>query len=115
MVFVPCFVNIPKNKSCLIQGGGLDFRSRCLNKNLLRTLINGRTSIDVNFYHKWQVVVQHNKLSYLAESEKMKSYWKAKLERGDQFTMKCFLLGTLITVFIPISESLFILPNALAE
>ena len=63
---------------------GLRVRSRHLNKNMHIIWIDGKTSIDVNFYHKGQnksqVVVQHNKLSSLNESEKMKLYWKSKLE-----------------------------------
>jgi hypothetical protein len=62
-----------------------NFRSRNLNRNLHLNWIDANTSIDVNFYHKGQdkrqVVVQHDKLSSLAESEKLKYYWKAKLER----------------------------------
>jgi len=63
---------------------GLRVRSRHLNKNMHITWIDGKTNIDVNFYHKGQnksqVVVQHNKLSSLNESEKMKLYWKSMLE-----------------------------------
>lgn len=73
-----------KGGKWLIQGG-LNFRSRNLNRNLHLNWIDANTSVDVNFYHKGQdksqVVVQHNKLSSLAESEKLKYYWKAKLER----------------------------------
>jgi len=59
---------------------GFTVRSRHLNKNMHIIWIDGKTSIDVNFYHKGQnksqAVVQHNKLSSLNESEKMKLYWK---------------------------------------
>lgn len=58
--------------------------SRHLNKNIHMTWIDGKTIVDVNFYdkgqNKSQVVVQHNKLSSLGESEKMKMYWKGRLE-----------------------------------
>jgi hypothetical protein len=64
---------------------GLDIRTRSLNKNMHINWLDGKTSIDVNFYHKGQdksqVVVQHNRLSSLNESEKMKLYWKSKLEQ----------------------------------
>jgi hypothetical protein len=59
-------------------------RSRHLNKNIHITWIDGKTNVDVNFYdkgkNKSQVVVQHNKLSSFDESEKVKLYWKGKLE-----------------------------------
>ena len=67
---------------------GLRVRSRHLNKNMHITWIDGKTNIDVNFYHKGQnksqVVVQHNKLSSLNESEKMKLYWKSRAGRVSQ-------------------------------
>lgn len=57
-------------------------RSRHLNKNIHITWIDGKTN--VNFFdkgtNKSQVVVQHNKLSSLGESEKVKLYWKGKLD-----------------------------------
>ena len=55
-------------------------RSRHLNKNIHITWIDGKSNVDVNFYdkgkNKSQVVVQHNKLSSLGESEKVKLYGK---------------------------------------
>jgi hypothetical protein len=55
-------------------GGLLDIRSWNLDKNLHLTWVDGKTDVDVNFYHKGRdkspVAAQ---LSSLNESEKMKS------------------------------------------
>ena len=84
---VPVPINIPFNfwndnnrlNQWLVQDN-IIVRSRHLNKNIHITWIDGKTNIDVNFYGKGQVVVQHNKLSTLGESETMKLYWKGRLE-----------------------------------
>ena len=57
-----------------LSSGLLDIRSWNLDKNLHLTWVDGKTNVDVNFYHKGQdkspVAAQ---LSSLNESEKMKS------------------------------------------
>lgn len=61
-------------------GGLLGIRSWNLDKNLHLTWVDGKTNVDVNFYHKGQdkspVAAQ---LSSLNESEKMKSLGKRSL------------------------------------
>ena len=48
------FWNDDDNRSRRLVRGGLDIRSRNLNKNLHLARIDAKTSIDVNFYHKEQ-------------------------------------------------------------
>jgi hypothetical protein len=44
-----------------------------------------KTRLEINFYdkghNKTQVVVQHCKLGKMSDAEKMKKYWKEKLEK----------------------------------
>jgi len=46
---------------------------------------DNKTRLDINFYDKGssksQVVVQHARLANITEAEKMKKYWKEKLEK----------------------------------
>ncbi|MGH8104503.1 MAG: hypothetical protein ACREJQ_08285 [bacterium] len=55
------------------------------NKTLRITWIDGKKSIDVQFYQKGdskcQVVVQHGNLADAKAAEKMKAYWSAALSR----------------------------------
>lgn len=55
------------------------------NKSMRVTWIDGKKSVEVNFYPKGnsksQVVVQHNKLPDTKQVEKMKSYWANSLDR----------------------------------
>jgi hypothetical protein len=77
MTFGMMIVNVV---SGLSRGGLLDIRSWNLDKNLHFTWVDGKTNVDVNFYHKGQdksqVVAQ---LSSLNESKKMNSLGKRSL------------------------------------
>ena len=57
-------------------------------KSMRITWSDGRTNLDVNFYkkgnNKSQIAVQHSKLTDLKTAEKMKTYWKGKLEKLNQ-------------------------------
>ena len=76
MTFGMMIVNVVSG----LSGGLLDIRSWNLDKNLHLTWVDGKTDVDVNFYHKGQdkspVAAQ---LSSLNESEKMKSRGKRSL------------------------------------
>jgi len=58
------------------------------NKSMRITWVDGKTNLEINFYHrgesKSQIVVQHNKLSDNKQAEKMKLYWRDSLERLSQ-------------------------------
>lgn len=64
---------------------GLVFRKATPNKSLRITWVDGKTSVDVDFYPKGeakcQMVVQHQKLPTAQEAERMKEYWREALER----------------------------------
>ncbi len=68
-----------------LDENGLEFRKATLNKSLRITWVDGKTSVDVDFYpkgdNKCQMVVQHQKLPNAQEAERMKAYWKEALER----------------------------------
>ena len=54
-------------------------------KSITATWIDGKTTLEVNFYKKGnsksQVVVQHSKIVIIEEAVRMKLYWKKRLER----------------------------------
>jgi uncharacterized protein YndB with AHSA1/START domain len=64
---------------------GEDFtiRKATPGKSMRITWIDGKTNVDVNFYHKGkskcQVSVQHTKLPSAARADKIKKYWAAAL------------------------------------
>lgn len=55
------------------------------NKSIRAAWNDKKTRLEVNFYYKGtaksQVVVQHAKLANMTEAEKMKKYWREKLEK----------------------------------
>ena len=55
------------------------------NKSIRAAWNDKKTRLEVNFYAKGssksQVVVQHAKLGDMSQAEKMKKYWKEKLEK----------------------------------
>ena len=63
----------------------ITIRKANANKSLRVSWLDNKTSLEVNFYDKGdskaQVVVQHSKLANMNEAEKMKKYWKEKLEK----------------------------------
>lgn len=54
-------------------------------KSIRVTWIDGKTTLEVNFYEKGnsksQVAVQHSKIVNIEEAIRMKSYWKDRLQR----------------------------------
>lgn len=62
----------------------LKIRKATRNKSIRITWVDGKTSVEVDFYSKGesksQVTVQHNKLSSAAEARKMKAFWGEVLE-----------------------------------
>ena len=54
-------------------------------KSITVTWIDGKTTLEVNFYKKGnsrsQVVVQHSKIVIIEEAISMKLYWKESLQR----------------------------------
>ena len=54
-------------------------------KSMRITWVDGRTSVEANFYAKGlgrsQVAVQHNKLPDAAAGKRMKAYWAEALEQ----------------------------------
>ena len=59
-------------------------RKATTNKSMRITWSDGKTHVDVNFYGKGrgksQVSVQHGKLTGARQSEKMKTFWKGRLQ-----------------------------------
>ncbi|MBL7127853.1 MAG: hypothetical protein ISS16_02590 [Ignavibacteria bacterium] len=66
----------------------ITIRKATKSKSMRITWSNGKTNLDVNFYkkgnNKSQIAVQHSKLTDLKTAEKMKPYWKGKLEKLNQ-------------------------------
>jgi uncharacterized protein YndB with AHSA1/START domain len=68
-----------------LEDDGIMIRKATRNKSLRVTWVDGRTSVEVNFYAKGrgkgQVAVQHRKLSSAKEAARMKRYWRRQLDR----------------------------------
>ena len=66
----------------------ITIRKATKDKSIRITWSDGKTNLDVNFYEKGnnksQIAIQHSKLTDLKEAEKMKTYWKEKLENLKQ-------------------------------
>jgi len=64
---------------------GVEISTATPNKSIRAAWNDKKTRLDVNFYDKGdckaQIVVQHTKLANMTEAEKMKKYWKGKLEK----------------------------------
>jgi uncharacterized protein YndB with AHSA1/START domain len=73
-------------------GENITIRKATPGKSMRITWIDGKTHVDVNFYHKGkskcQVSVQHTKLPSASQAEKMKKYWGTALESLEQFLGK---------------------------
>lgn len=63
----------------------ITIRKATKDKSIRITWSDGKTNLDVNFYQKGnnksQIAIQHSKLADLETAEKMKTYWKGKLEK----------------------------------
>ena len=74
-----------KVRGSWLKEKGLTVRKSITNKSMRVTWGDNKTSLEVYFCPKGdskaQVVVQHTKLANLTEAEKMKKYWKEKLEK----------------------------------
>jgi len=66
----------------------ITIRTATPGKSIRITWVDGKSSLDVNFYEKGkskcQITVQHGKLSNATEANRMKAYWKEKLEKLDE-------------------------------
>ena len=63
----------------------IKIRKATQDKSITATWIDGKTTLEVNFYKKRnsksQVVVQHSKIAIIEEAFSMKLYWKKSLQR----------------------------------
>ena len=77
--------NDERIRSGWLKEEGIAIRKATPNKSMRVTWIDNKTNLEVNFYDKGdskaQIVVQHTKLANMSEAEKMKKYWKEKLEK----------------------------------
>ncbi len=68
-----------------LKDPGFTIRKATPHKSMRITWVDGRTSVEVNFYSKGngkcQVVVQHSKLVDARRAERMKKYWAEQLEK----------------------------------
>ena len=84
--------NDEKIRSGWLKEKGVTIRKATANKSMRVSWIDNKTSLDVNFYPKGnskaQVVVQHAKLANMNDAEKMKKYWKEKLESLNEVLVK---------------------------
>ena len=87
----------PDDNGNIRAGTWIEKRTRWLNMNNIKirkarqdksitaTWIDGKTTLEVNFYMKGnsrsQVVVQHSKIVIIEEAVSMKLYWKKSLQR----------------------------------
>ena len=66
----------------------ITIRKATKDKSMRVTWSDRKTNLDVNFYEKGnnksQIAVQHSNLTDLKTAEKMKTYWKGKLEKLKQ-------------------------------
>lgn len=64
---------------------GITIRKARQDKSIRATWIDGKTTLEVNFYEKGnsksQVAVQHSKIVNIEEAVRMRSYWKDRLQR----------------------------------
>jgi len=64
---------------------GFTIRKATPHKSMRITWVDGKTSVEVNFYSKGnrksQVVAQHSKLADARQAERMKKYWGEQLGR----------------------------------
>ncbi len=67
-----------------LKDAGFEVRKATKNKSMRVTWVDGKTSLDVNFYSKGDgkslVAVQHGKLPDSKAAAHMKSYWSAQLD-----------------------------------
>jgi len=76
-----------KVRNSWLKEKGMVVRKATPNKSIRAAWNDKKTRLEVNFYAKGssksQVVVQHAKLGNMSQAEKMKKYWKEKLEKLD--------------------------------
>ncbi len=74
-----------KSRNQWLKDSDITVRKATANKSMRVTWVDGKTSLDVNFYSKGdgksQVTVQHQKLASAKEAERMQAYWGKQLER----------------------------------
>ena len=73
-----------RNRDRWLGDEKLTVRKATANKSMRITWSDGKTHVDANFYGKGrgksQVSVQHGKLTSTKQSEKMKTFWKGRLQ-----------------------------------
>jgi hypothetical protein len=76
---------IVKARNAWLSEDKLVIRKATANKSMRVTWVDGKTSLEINFYSKGndksQVVVQHSKLPDAKSSARMKIYWAKALDR----------------------------------
>ena len=74
-----------KARSRWLSDPDIVVRKATSNKSMRVAWVDGKTSLDVDFYvkggGKCQVTVQHGKLDNAKQAERMKVYWSKQLER----------------------------------
>ena len=74
-----------KVRNLWLKEKGMTVSKATPNKSIRAAWNDKKTRLEVNFYAKGssksQVVVQHAKLGNMSQAEKMKKYWKEKLEK----------------------------------
>ena len=68
-----------------LKDAGFTIRKATPQKSMRITWVDGKTSVEVNFYAKGeaksQVAVQHSKLADARQAKRMKKYWGEQLEK----------------------------------
>jgi hypothetical protein len=81
-----------KKRGTWLSENELKIRTATANKSLRVNWVDGKTSLEINFYDKSksksQVVVQHSKLPDAKAAAKMKSYWSKALDRLRETLLK---------------------------
>jgi hypothetical protein len=74
-----------KTRRRWLPDAGFTIRKATPHKSMRITWVDGKTSVDVNFYPKGngkaQISLQHTKLSDAKAAEKKKAYWSKQLDR----------------------------------
>ncbi len=77
--------NNPKLRAKWLPEKQITIRTATPGKSMRMTWVDGKSKLDVNFYGKGkdksQITVQHGKLANATEANRMKAYWKARLEK----------------------------------
>jgi hypothetical protein len=80
--------NSAKLRSTWLPEKPITIRTATPGKSMRITWVDGKSGLDVNFYEKGkdkcQITVQHSKLPDATAANRMKAFWKEKLEKLDE-------------------------------